>query len=160
MVTERSAHVCGGAVTVVGKGLAQNGDTSGTVALIRQGFVIRRIFASAECFVDSGLNLVFRQRVALCLFNCGRQRRVVRGIRVAAFLRRNGDVAGKLAEQSGTLSVLCSLTMLRGSPFRMTGHACLFLAIECARLRTGRDTCVACVLRKYRAIVYCKTPAA
>ena len=114
---ERAAHVSRGAVAVVGQSLAKDSDASRAVAFILNGFVVRGVLAGTESLVNSGLDLVLRQGVALRLFDSSGERRVVFGVRVATFLRSNSDVTGKLGEQSRALSVLGSLAMLRCSPF-------------------------------------------
>ena len=114
---ERAAHVGRGTVAVVGQSLAKDSDASRAVAFILNGFVVRGVLAGTESLVNSGLDLVLRQGVALRLFDSSGERRVVLGVRVATFLRSNSDVTGKLGKQSRALSILGSLAVLRCSPF-------------------------------------------
>ena len=116
---ECGAHVGSGAVAVVGQRLAEDGNAAGAVALVHDGLVVRGVLAGTEGLVDGGLDLVLGQGVALGLLNCGGQRCVVVGVRVATLLGSNGDVARQLGEQRGALSVLRSLAMFRGCPLRM-----------------------------------------
>ena len=118
-MAERGAHIGGGAVAVVGERLAQHGDAGRTVALVYDGLVVRGVLAGTERLVDGDFDLILRQGVALGLFDSGRKRRVVVGVRVAAFFRGHRDVAAQFAEQSGALCVHRCFTMLGCSPLRM-----------------------------------------
>ena len=117
VMVEGGAHVGGGAVAVVGQRLAENADTCRAVALVGDRLVVGRVLARAERLVDSGLDLVLRQRVALGLFDCRCKGGVVLGIRVATLLGCYGDVTRQLGEQRRTLGVLRRLAMLGGRPF-------------------------------------------
>ena len=116
MMVEGGTHIGSSAVAVVGKSLAEHADSSRAIAFVRYGLVVRGILAGAESFVDSRLDLVFGQRVALRLFDCRCQRSVVFRVGIATLFRGNGDVARKLREQGGTLRVLRRLTMFRSRP--------------------------------------------
>ena len=117
MMVEGSANISSGAVAVVGQSVAVDSNTAGAIALVHNRFVVSSVFTGAKSLVDSGLDFVLRQGIALCLINSGCQGSVVFRVRVAAFLRRNGNVTGKLGEQRGALCVLSCLTMLGGCPF-------------------------------------------
>ena len=80
-MVEGSAHVGSGAVAVVGQSLAVDSDASRAVALVDDRFVVGGVLAGAERLVDSGLDFVLRQGVALGLFNGGCQGGVVVGVR-------------------------------------------------------------------------------
>lgn len=80
------------------------------------GLVVSGVLAGAERLVDGDFDLIFRQGVALGLFDGGRKRCVVVGIRVAAFFRSHRDVARQLGEQGRALRILRRLAMFRCSP--------------------------------------------
>ena len=92
MVGKGRAHVGCGAVAVVGKGFAVNGNARRTIAFVNNGFVIGSVLARTKGLVDSSLDLVLGQRITFGLFNGRRKRCVVFRVRVAAFLGRNRNI--------------------------------------------------------------------
>ena len=93
---ECRTHICSRTVAIVGQRFAVDSNACRTIAFVDDRLIVRRILTGAKRLIDSGLDLIFRKRVALSLIDRSSQGCIVVGVRVAAFFRRYRDVTREL----------------------------------------------------------------
>ncbi len=105
---EDGADRAAGAVAVVGQGFDDDGDAAGAVTFVADFLKVLAIGASG--LLDGALDVVFRHVLGARVLDGEAQARVHFRVGRAGF-GGDGDFAGELGEQLGTLGVLLALAM-------------------------------------------------
>ncbi len=116
---EVGAHVTCGTVAVVGGCGYDNGNTCGTVALIRNFFIV--LATAAKRLFNTTLNVIVGNVVCLCFLDQVAQLGVVIGISAALF-NCDGDLFADLGKDLTLCGIGLFFFVLDIRPFAMSGH--------------------------------------
>src|SRR5581483_1843329 len=121
ILRENAAQLRRGAVAIIGRGFDDDGDASGSVALVNNFFQRGGIAAFAGAALDRALDVVVRHALTARGLDRATQTRIRVGI-AAADLGRDCNFFCELAENLAALGVNRALEALYLRPFAVSGH--------------------------------------